>query len=139
MPPATSAVTTETKKILEAIKGLSDRLDTASTITAVALAEKDKLLIAQAQLRIDPVLSRLDTIEANTKGIENQLITLNGTVRVHDKDIIVLNTCWKEQVQPALGKLVDLRIEFAKWAAAGGGLGLIGFAGFSVFKLAGWL
>ena len=133
-------------KILAAIKLLSDRMDAAGIVTAAATETQDKLAGAQVQVRIDPILARLDSIDVSVKGIKDevggvkdQLTILNGTVHTHNTDIKVLKVFCDDQVKPALKQLVDLRIEFGKWVAGGAGLGAILLAGIAIFRALGWM
>jgi len=95
---------------------------------------------------INPVTARLDSIDTSVrgirdevKGVKDQLTILNGTVRRHDTELAVINTFCKDQVQPALIKLTELRIEFGKWAVGGAGLGTVILAGIALFRALGWM
>ena len=148
MPP--SSRMSKQEEILCAIKTLSDRMDAAGIVTTTTMETRldaqDKLTSLEAEGRINPITARLDSIDTSVrgikdevKGVKDQLTILNGTVRRHDTELVVINTFCEDQVQPALIKLTDLRIEFSKWAVGGAGLGTILLLGISIFRALGWM
>ena len=70
--------------------------------------------------------------------IEATLLRMDGAVRSHEVRLTVLENFCGEQVKPALDKLVDLRIDMAKWAALGGSIGTVAAVFFAVGKLLQW-
>jgi len=141
MPAATATIAVQ-KQILEAIKVLSDRMD-AQGIASTAgmelrLHDQDELSELRASRRTDPLAIRLESIDKGLQGVNDKLATLNGTVRSHDTDIKVLKVFCDEQVKPALGKVTDIRIELAKLAAQGVGIGAVAAIIAAIAKALGW-
>jgi len=139
---ATTPSTAMQKQILAAIQALSDRMDRQGMSSALGIDTRfdaqDKLYSLEANGRIAPIVARLDSIDRNIAGIREQFVVLNGTVRAHDSDIKVLKVFCDEQVKPALVKVVDLRIEVAKYLAAGGGFGVVMTVLIGAGKALGW-
>ena len=73
------------------------------------------------------------------ESIDQRLKELNGSVRSHEVRISVMEAFNKEQVKPALEKLIDVRVELARWGMFGGIGGFVVFAGFLVGRFVlGW-
>ena len=73
------------------------------------------------------------------ESIDQRLKELNGSVRSHEVRISVMEAFNKEQVKPALEKLIDVRVELARWGMFGGIGGFVVFAGLLVGRFVlGW-
>lgn len=77
---------------------------------------------------------QIETLEK----IDQRLKDLNGTVRSNQIRVTVLEQFCQEQVKPALGQLMNMRLEMAKWAALGGGAGTVAAIAFALGKLLAW-
>jgi predicted nucleic acid-binding Zn-ribbon protein len=142
MAPIATASLPVQKEILAAIQRLSDRMDAqdiaATTAMELRFVNQDELTSLRANKRIDPLASRLDSIDDGLHSVAEQLKALNGTVRAHDKEISQLKVFCDEQVKPALVRVQDMRVELAKMAAAGGGFGIMVTALIAAGKAMGW-
>ena len=137
--PATSAVQ---KQILAAIQALSDRMDAQGIAATGAMdarfSDQDELSSLRANRRIDPLATRLDSIDARLQGIEKHFDALDSTVLAHDKAISQFSIFCDEQVKPALTRVQDMRVELAKFGVAGGGFGAAVAASLAIGKAMGW-
>lgn len=141
-PTSRAASTVVQKQILAAIQTLSDRMDAqdiaATTAMELRFVNQDELSALRANKRIDPMVGRLDSIDARLQSIEKHFDALDSTVLAHDKSITQLSIFCEEQVKPALVKVTDMRIELAKIAAAGGGFGIVATVLLAAGKALGW-
>ena len=69
--------------------------------------------------------SILDHIREDVKEIKEQMKALNGTVRLHDKELAVLKDWRCSQGDAAVKGVQDLKVELAKFGVFGGGMGFM--------------
>jgi len=73
------------------------------------------------------------------ESIDQRLKELNGSVRSHEVRLSVLEAFTREQVKPALERLIDVRIELARWGMFGGVGGFVVMVGFILGRFVlGW-
>ena len=143
MAPTAAASLPVQKEILAAIQRLSDRMDAqdiaATTAMELRFVNQDELTSLRANKRIDPLATRLDSIDDGLHGVAEQLKALNGTVRAHDKEIGILKVFCEKQVEPALVKVENMRLDIKGLMVQAGGTAAIMAALLAIAKAAGWL
>lgn len=81
------------------------------------------------------ILEKLDRMHGDIGKIEQHLVTLNGSVGKHEARLCVIES-WRESIEKWRGSheanerktvegVVDLKVEVAKLAGLGGGIGLV--------------